>query len=207
LESLLASHNLHIVVLFLSTTSTAQHRPKRALFLLLALPSLSLPESVLLPVRRILPALRPVPAIMPLAPHLCRDLAAHAFNTESLNQRIHTIPRVQSVQVRFGPSRRARAWSRAAPCLCLVIVAVIAGFLDSSIIVFYDCDKAAFAGEGSATWAAGVGDASASCGRVLRVIATHESFWSSAGERVGRHWRECCQVREWKEGHTVVDWW
>jgi hypothetical protein len=35
-----------------------------------------------------------------------------------------------------------------------VIVAVIAGFFHGSIAVFYDCDKAAFTGEGSATWAA-----------------------------------------------------
>ena len=81
-----------------------------------------------------------MPAIMPLSSHLCRDLAAHAFNTEPLNQRIDTVPRVQSVQLRLGPSRWARTWSRA-PCLRLVIVAVIAGFFHGSIVVFYDCDN------------------------------------------------------------------
>jgi hypothetical protein len=146
LKSLLVSHNLHIVVLVLSTTaSTAQHRPKRALFLLLALPSLSLSESVLLPIRRILPALRSVPAIVPLPPHLRGDLAAHAFNTKPLDQRIDTVPRVQSVQIRLGPSGRARTRS-CAPCLRLVIVAVIAGFFHGSVTVFYDCEKAAFTG-------------------------------------------------------------
>ena len=143
LKSLFVSHDLHIVVVVLSTTTSTTQRPKRALFLL-AWPSLSLPESVLFPVWCILPTLRPVmPAIMPLSSHLCRDLAAHAFNTEPLNQRIDTVPRVQSVQLRLGPSRWARTWSRA-PCLRLVIVAVIAGFFHGSIVVFYDCDKAAF---------------------------------------------------------------
>jgi hypothetical protein len=70
-------------------------------------------------------------------------------------------------------------------------VAVIARFFYIPIIIFDNCDNAALAtlgrSESAATRAARIGDASASRGRVLGIVAAHERFWRTAGEWAWGH--------------------
>jgi hypothetical protein len=137
-------------------------------------------------------------AIMSLLLDLRRDLAPYSLNPQSLHQSINAGPLLQREQLRLLALR-----SSCIDGLRLMIMAIIACLLYISIVVFDNRNHAAFTRSNRAsTWAAGIGDASASRGRVLGISPAHEGFWSSAGEWMWSHQlvivvprEKCCEER------------
>jgi hypothetical protein len=84
-----------------------------------------------------------------------------------------------------------------------MVVTIIARLLYISIVVFNDRNNAAFArSDRASTWAARIGDASASSRRVLGIGPAHEGFWCAAGEWMWSHQlvivlsrEKCCEER------------
>jgi hypothetical protein len=114
---------------------------------------------------------------MPLLLHLRRDFAPYALNSQSLYERVNAIPLLQWKQLRL------LATQPSVDCLRFMVMAIVARLFYVPIIVLDDCNNAAFARSNCAsTRTTRIGDASASRGRVLRVISTDEGFWRAAGE-------------------------